>query len=158
MRPEGKDAMSATSYWDVLGPVWDKVSIYEGPELFLREFAALSAKESTLFAAHWCQSEVYNGGFGQFFGNSAGVLAPEAVAALVSIGMPETSAVVTRAMAWFDAPYPRERTTRSMALATFKDRPSLACNPFDELNRDFYRLLDNENGGFESAANWFAGA
>ena len=147
-----------TSYWDVLGPVGDGVSIYDGPERFLREFAVLSPKEAALLAAHWCQSEICNGGFGQFFGNSAGVLASEAVLAFVSIGMPETSVVVARAMAWFGAPYPRERATRNKALATLGDRPSPADSPFDALNRDFYRLLDTENGGFESAANSFADA
>jgi hypothetical protein len=145
--------MTATSYWDVLGPVGDSVSIYDGPERFLREFAVLSAKEAPLLAAHWCQSEVCNGGFEQFFGNSAGVLAPEAVAAFVSIGMPETSAVVARAMAWFDTPYPRERSTRNKALSTLG-----ADSPFDALDTDFYQLLGTENGGFESAANSFAGA
>ncbi|WP_369973953.1 DUF4375 domain-containing protein [Polaromonas sp. SP1] len=30
-----------------------------------------------LFAVHWCQSEICNGGFMQFFANSTGVLAPE---------------------------------------------------------------------------------
>jgi hypothetical protein len=85
MHSKGK---GMTSYWEVLGPVGGSVSIYDGPELFLREFAALSAKEATLLAAHWYQSEICNGGFNQFFGNSAGVLAPEAVAAFISIGMP----------------------------------------------------------------------
>jgi hypothetical protein len=145
--------MATTSYWEVLGPVGDSVSIYDGPEVFLREFAALSAKEATLLAAHWCQAEVCNGCFRQFFKNSSGVLAPEAIASFVSLGMPETSAVVTRAVAWFGAPYLREKASRNEALAAMKGN-----DPFDALDRDFYRLLDTESGGFESAATTFSSA
>ena len=71
------------SYWRLLEPIWDSVSIYDGPKTFLRQYRRLPRAVGHLFAAHWCQSEICNGGFHQFFGNSTGVLAPEAMEAML---------------------------------------------------------------------------
>jgi hypothetical protein len=67
------------SYWDLVEPVWDEINIYDGPDVFLETFQKVPLKIGYLYAVHFCQSEVCNGGFGQFFFNSTGVLAPEAV-------------------------------------------------------------------------------
>ncbi|WP_164468170.1 DMP19 family protein [Caulobacter vibrioides] len=48
--------------------------------MFLAGFSAVPTPSKHLLATHWLQSEVHNGGFSQFFSNSTGVLAPEAVA------------------------------------------------------------------------------
>src|SRR5687767_13179443 len=61
-------------YWSLVEPVWETISIYHTPDIFLTQFNSASLASRTLFAAHWCQSEVRNGGFHQFFGNSTGVL------------------------------------------------------------------------------------
>src|SRR6266550_2922438 len=47
-------------YWSVIDPIWDLVSIYGTPELFLHQFSKLSETQQNLLAAHWCQSEVRN--------------------------------------------------------------------------------------------------
>jgi hypothetical protein len=65
------------AYWALVEPYWDGVDIYEGPGRFLDDFKAVPARSAHLLAAHWCQSEVINGGFDQFFYNSTGVLAPD---------------------------------------------------------------------------------
>ena len=57
-------------YWRIVAPIWDDVSIYDGPEVFLRGFAAAPRRARNLMVAHWCVSEVRNGGLGQFFSNS----------------------------------------------------------------------------------------
>lgn len=47
-----------------------------------------------MFAAHFCQSEICNGGLGQFFGNSTGGLAPEAVEGFREIGQAQVAALI----------------------------------------------------------------
>jgi hypothetical protein len=56
----------APGYWDLVDPYWEKVSIYDGGDVFLLEYKKLPTASKHLFAAHWLQSEVNNGGFGQF--------------------------------------------------------------------------------------------
>ena len=53
-------------YWAAVVPILDSISIYDGPEIFLSQFTSVQIGPGHLFAAHWCQSEICNGGFHQF--------------------------------------------------------------------------------------------
>lgn len=132
------------NYWDLVAPYWDEVSIYDGAEKFAQEFAALPLASQHLFATHWTQSEVQNGGLGQFFDNSTGVLAPEAVEGFRALGMPQTAAALVETMNQFGDPYPRERDARE------------AVTPSTPLENRFAELLETEAGGFWDAADRFA--
>ena len=132
------------SYWDLVGPYWDDVRIHDGPKTFLAQFARLPIASQHLFATHWTQSEVQNGGLGQFFCNYTGVLGPEAVVGFRALGMPETSAQLAQAMRIFGEPYPRERAARELAI------------PPIEIENRFAELLETEAGGFWEAADRFA--
>jgi len=139
-------------YWAAVEPFWKQISIHEGPATFCRQFAAVPREVGHLFAAHWCQSEVCNGGFHQFFSNSTGVLAPEAATGFATIGMPGCQATILEAMDVFGHPYPRERDARIERLA------GLDRDPFGELDCRFYDLLDSENCGFDQSADAYARA
>src|SRR5690242_11902875 len=91
-------------YWAAVQPVWKLISIYDGPAAFCRQFTSVPREVGHLFAAHWCQSEVCNGGFHQFFLNPSGVLAPEAAAGFAAIGMTGCQAVILEAMGQFSRP------------------------------------------------------
>ena len=132
------------SYWDLVEPYWDAVSVHGGAERFTQQFAALPMASQHLYATHWTQSEVQNGGLGKFFDNPTGVLAPEAVEGFRALGMPQTAATLVDAMKLFGDPYPRERKTRENVTpsTTIEDR--------------FSRLLETEAGGFWEAADRFA--
>jgi hypothetical protein len=139
------------AFWKAIADVDEAVSIYDGPVQFQREFAAVPAKAGNLFASHWCQTEVCNGGFRQFYTNSTGVLAPEAVEAFKELGMPGTAAVVAEANSWFGYAYPRQRQTRELTLKAHATMHPGSSGPFEELEEKFFRLLSSENGGFERA-------
>ena len=79
MSSERREFNPGELYWSLVEPISDKIEIYEGPEEFACAFAGVPRPAGLLFAAHFCQSEVCNGGFDQFFSNSTGVLAPEAI-------------------------------------------------------------------------------
>src|SRR5262245_43021588 len=55
------EAIMSGGYWDTVDPVWDKISI-DGVEEFLETYAQAPLHAALLFAAHFCQSEVCNGG------------------------------------------------------------------------------------------------
>lgn len=146
-------------YWDLIEPFWDEISIYDGPHVFLRQYAAAPRAAQVLFAAHWCESEVSNGGLAQLFDNSTGVLAPEAVTAFRAIGMPKAAAALERAMSVFGPEYPRERDVRQAVLVAAREPGErTAQRLFEEHDAAFYNHLEIENGGFQSAADAYATA
>jgi hypothetical protein len=138
------------SYWDVLNAVWNDINIYDGAEVFLNDLGKTTRAQAMLFCSHFCQSEICNGGFGQFFSNSTGVLAPEAVEGFNAIGMPKCAAIVSEAMILFGTQYPRERETRAARL------DSLAVEAFEAYDDRFYAQISTENGGFDAAATRYA--
>jgi hypothetical protein len=143
-------------YWNKLEPIADSVSIYDGPEIFLEQFSAIHPALGNLLAAHWCHSEVTNGGFLQFFNNSTGVLAPEAAKAFRALGLEDCASVIEKAMAYFGKPYPRERQKRLEILATTTSDKGPKKSVFEELDGDFYKLLPWQDDTFEKAADFYA--
>ena len=137
-------------YWSVVEPVWDDIDIYEGPERFLQTFNDAPKHAALLFAAHFCQSEICNGGFQQFFFNNTGVLAPEAIQAFRALGMGHVADIVQKASERLASPYPRDRVERQDMLET------LPSEFFDDLNQQFYKRIEEENGGFREAADAYA--
>lgn len=138
-----------SGYWKVVEPFWDLINIYDGPEVFQSTYDSAPRISGLIFAAHFCQSEVCNGGFGQFFSNSTGVLAPEAVEGFRQIGQPRVAAVVESAMELLGPAYPRDRDDREERL------PHLPKGALDVLNEKFFSLIESEAGGFEKAADLF---
>src|SRR3974390_797181 len=138
---------SAMGYWSIVGPVWDAIDIYSGPEVFRQTFGSAPTAPALLFAAHFCQSEICNGGFQQFFWNSTGVFAPEAVKGFREIGQPQVAALLEKGMSLFGNAYSRDRKERQERLEQIP-RSSL-----DALDNVFYSLIDSEAGGFTAAAD-----
>jgi hypothetical protein len=136
-------------YWDLVEPYWEKVNIYDGPDEFLRTLAAVPSTVQTLIAAHWCESEVSNGGLYQFFSNPTGVLAPEAAEAYRVLRVPELANVIDEAMGFFGEDYPRDRDVRDAALPRTEGRPREQWDPFSELDERFYEAAGYRGGQFE---------
>lgn len=176
-------AEAIKSYWDFIEPYWDVFDIYNGPEGFESSTRGAPRSAVLLYAAHFCHSEVHNGGFLQFFWNNTGVLAPEAIEGYRAIGVPSMGEALTNAVRLLGSPYPRARDERWDALlvasghseselreifekygrkpdhmkslyADFVEATSVL--PFDELNRRFWNAAKTENGGFEDAATRYA--
>jgi hypothetical protein len=142
-------------YWALVEPHWERVDI-DTPEAFLASFANTPPLARDLLAAHWCVSEVCNGGFHQFFFNSTGVLAPEAATGFASIGLVQLSSLVRAAMLFFGEAFPRDRETRIATLEAHECESPDSAGPFAELDDQFYDLIATEGGGWEEAADRFA--
>jgi hypothetical protein len=146
-----EDTQPGDLYWQAIEPIWEAISIYDGPTLFLEQFQSVKPHLRHLFAAHWCQSEVYNGGLEQFFWNSTGVLAPEAVEGFLALGLPDCAAILKEAMAFFGAIYPRERSDRTDALDQL---PTEAYgNLFKDLDDRFFAAIGPGSERFNHAAD-----
>ena len=167
-------AQKESSYWDAIEPIWDVVNFYGDEETYLASIANLDRRLVLLYAAHWAYSEISNGGFTQFFWNSTGAVGPEAMEGYRLIGMPQIAALIERVFGFLGFPYPRDRVLRQRALfsasgcdeAELKklwQNPRLSLDEmiatpesplnWNALNREFFKLMDAENGGFEVAAN-----
>jgi len=141
-------------YWTVVEPFWEAVDIYAEPDQFLATFGTVPHHAGLLLAAHWCQSEVRNGGFHQFFTNPTGVLAPEALEGFTAVGRPDLAALLRSAMSFFGPDYPRDRSVRSEALS---DRPETSrkdWDPFYSTDDQFYACLRQQT--FEESADTYA--
>lgn len=144
------------SYLQAINPIWERISIYDGAKVFLKQFGKVTPQWGHLFAAHWCQAEVCNGGFHQFFHNTTGVLAPEAADGFEAIGLNDLAALVREAMELFGQPYPREREKRINILDRIPGETRKEWDPFYELNTRFYALLGPDHLRFAKAADEYA--
>lgn len=147
---EGRESNPGEPYWSLVEPVWDQIEIYQGPEEFTRTLATVSRPAGLLFAAHFCQSEVCNGGFDQFFSNSTGVLAPEAIEGFKAIGQDFVAEIIQEACSLLGEPFPRDRLIRQRKLK------AVDSGLLDSLDQKFYGIIHSENGGFEAAADNYA--
>jgi len=141
-------------YWRALAPYADAVSIYDGPEVFREQFVRLRPGLGVLLAAHWLDSEVCNGGFHQFFSNSTGVLAPEALAAFHTLNLGDAAEAVQEAINFFGDPYPRERDIRQTMLESIPGKSHADRNPFTKLDERYYDALPSDR--FSLAADAYA--
>jgi len=95
-------------------PLRDWVDIYSEPAYYLEQIGTLSPAQRRLVGVTWMQSEVNNGGFDQFFLNSTGIVASEALEGLKLFGAKEVESSLARIMAAFSGGAPsREHAKRN---------------------------------------------
>src|SRR5580704_11239066 len=92
-KPDYRIARAATHaledmdlFWAVVEPLWDDLDFYGLPETAATFFALATPAQGAMIAMWWCRSEVCNGGFNQFFGNSTGMVWPEALRGFSLVG------------------------------------------------------------------------
>ena len=128
-----KEASASEEWFDC----WDDDGFYPERSSQPRELLLL-------WAAVWCETQLYNGGFHQFFSAGyTGVLAPEAAEGLAMLGFDKPADVCLRAMALLGTPYPRDYELRTKRLKAFEpenldedcDRDD--WDPFNPLDREF---------------------
>jgi Domain of unknown function (DUF4375) len=145
------------AYWAKIEGSFDSVDINSDPKLFLAQFTELETRTADLLAAHWCQSEVCNGGLYQFFHNSTGGLAPEAARAFEKIGIPEWAATLRQAMDYFGHDYVRNQQKRQEALPSrVKGQKREEWDPFFQLDEEFYRWLKLDQDHWNKLADAYA--
>ncbi len=146
-------------YWDIVDPYWEEFDIYRQKN-YLKVIKNFPQPVVHLTAAHWCMSEVRNGGLHQFYLNPTGIVAPEAVIGFAKIRMDKTSRLLERSMLFFNKPYPRSRVKRTELLDAFAIHSGSEfrreADPFFMLDEIFMDLLETEFSGFQVAASLYA--
>ena len=125
---------------------------------FLETYSAAPQVARDLFAAHFCESEVSNGGLHQFFSNPTGVLAPEAEEAFRRLGLTDAAAILAEAMSFFGHPYPREQDDRLARLQSVPGENREQWDPFFQRDEAFYATLGPDHSRFFKAMDAYAGA
>jgi hypothetical protein len=122
--------------FDLLSRLNDRISA----RLAASGYQALTAPEKTVYVVWELEAEVDNGGFDQYFYNSAGDRAVDAPAALDRIGAPRTAALAREAIAKFPAPgLSRDRFVRQKQLLTL----SPSGDAFNALDERFYECPED---------------
>ena len=130
-------------YWEAIEGAFGLISIYDGAESYLSQRALLQDAPAQLLAAHWCSSEIENGGLHQFFSNPTAVLAPEAIQGLQLIGAVGLARLVSEAVESFGHSYPREQSPRRHRLQAMRGPGERReeWDPFYRLDDAYYALL-----------------
>ncbi len=114
--------------YDFVGYAVDKIQEawrWDEPEEAERLTAAITPSQLALWAVLNADGQVCNGGFSQFFYNSYGELAEEALQGFRLLGMPEYAAIFEQAYDAFGTrPIPKDREQRiTMLDAMAEDEP-----------------------------------
>jgi Domain of unknown function (DUF4375) len=122
-----------------------KFAIAMSDLVFSREAAVgydrLTPPERVVFCLDALEREVNNGGFAQFFENSAGDHALETIEALRTLGAPRVAGLVTEAVAVFPDGHPAaDREDRQRQVEKLDDA---ARAKLDQLDGAFYEYPEN---------------
>ena len=145
-------------HWDELSDAWGNT------EEYLRKLSLRPIAVRYLYSVHWCDAELRNGGFQQFFWNTTGIVAPEAVEGFRAIGAPELAEIVEEAMGRLSPTYSRDRTERQRLLDSLRSDPHVSeesddyfdDESFADLDSRYYDWLHSRPDGWEPLADEYA--
>ncbi len=103
-------------YFTCIEDALDEVDIYGAVERLSEGLGQLPEWVGDLVCVHRLLGEYQNGGLMQFFINSTGILAPEAVAALRRMRLSQAAEALNLAVALFGSSYPRNKEDRCRIL------------------------------------------
>lgn len=126
--------------WDALESVWDDQPYAEDAG-FWDWYRNLTKPQQVLFPTHWLCCEVYNGGFHQYFTNSTGHHAPEAILGFRELGLCDIAEIVEKAVSVFGAEFPRKRNEREDFLAKLEGDNRSEWDPFFHMDDEFYEII-----------------
>lgn len=137
-------------------PMWNRVTVYYSARKWLSGLKGFTPEQGRLFALHYCHTEILNGGFFQFFWNSSGIVAPEALEGYEMLGLRDCADLLQRALAFFGEPFPRDRKQRMGCLPDWpRNRDRQYWDPFCELDYEYYAAVSEDR--FERVADAFTG-
>lgn len=110
----------------------DAWAAYE--RLSRQDAAQLTLADRRLLALGRLRTEVNNGGFHQYFFNSAGDLVAEALDAAEAAGANELASLIRRSLSLLNVPEPTDRLARQSALG------DIAPEEFADLDDYYYTL------------------
>jgi hypothetical protein len=117
--------------------LWKKTEPYD-------DFENLNEAEKTFLYIGMLEAEINNGGFDQYFFNSSGDYANEALEALKKIGAFKTAKIVEEAYRYFpENPMPKDNEKRRELLENINEQTS---EKWTQLEDKFYLYEENLGG------------
>ena len=145
-KPDAKDFNdNGRLAWDVIEALWDVVPLSKKGLEILQQ---VTRGQRALLALDWCQKEIRNGGFEQFFLNSTGVFANEALKGFRLIGADVYAKLLEKAMSIFsgsETPISRSKRSRIIGSISKEKRDRF----FDPLETRFYELVNSSEHDLE---------
>jgi hypothetical protein len=142
-------------YMAALQPVWKVLRLGDG-EAYVRKLRSVRPELRHLFAVHWCDAEVCNGGFHQFYTNPTGVLGPEAAEGFAAIGLAACAELVQRTLRFFGSPFPREQARRLQMLPSAPGQEREDFDPFVAFDDPYYDLVGSGSLALRGAGDAYA--
>lgn len=115
----------------IIRPVSFAANIYDGPAEYEQSLRPFSQAQRLVFALHWYDAEVNNGGHDQFYWNSTGIVWRDALAAYRAIGAPGIADILQQSADRLGGSPALDRGDRQQQLS------DLAPN-FNDLDERFY--------------------
>lgn len=125
--------------WAVIEPMWNDLRLDEEEERGMT--ASLTPGQRGLIAVDWLSKEVYNGGIHQFFTNSTGVLAHEALEGFRMMGAERYAELLGAVVALFPGGrVPKNQTERLAAVTAMPGK--VRSRAFEKFDETFYSLME----------------
>lgn len=86
---ENIKSLDENSYFDVVEPMWETISIYDGYDEYIQSAQVFTLEQRYLLAITWYFAEVSNGGHYQFLHNPTGIVWEDAIKGFKHFGMNE---------------------------------------------------------------------
>jgi hypothetical protein len=135
--------------WAVIEPMWDDLDFGGGYRKVMGFLESVTQGQSALISLDWCQKEVRNGGFEQFFMNSTGMLSDKALAGFRLIGADCYADLLAKALSCFpEGKAPPSASGRRKILRSIRKAERDAL--LDSLDTEFYELLEAPETDLES--------
>ncbi len=118
---------------DLIEPVWWTVTIYDGPAAYEESLAPFTRAQRLVNAIQWYRAEVDNGGHGQFYGNSTGIVWRDVLAGFELLGLEEFADNLRASADLLGGDPPLDRREREALLDQLKP-------DFGEITQRFWEL------------------
>jgi hypothetical protein len=122
---------------DPVGVLWQFLLSTVYREQTVKDVGALTGAAKNLYLVHVLDGEVFNGGFHQYFSNSSGDYAHEALSALLELGAGEAAKLLQQAIRAF----PLERVSKERGERN-EQLDHVDVKLLDALDAQYYALSD----------------
>lgn len=119
--------------YDIIEPVWYSVNIYDGIEQYENDLKKFTLEQRYVLALAWYIAEVGNGGHDQFYFNSTGIVAEDALKGLQAIGLSQNHKILQESFDRLGGKPSKDRSTRQDQLESSKAN-------FSDLDEHFWDI------------------
>lgn len=122
---------SQNGSYEIIEPLWWSVDIYNGEEKYTSDLSKFSKEQRYVFAINWYLAEVNNGGHDQFYYNSTGIVAEDALQGFKELGLIENYNILKESFVLMGGLPSKDREERQNQLDKLEPN-------FEELDNRFY--------------------